>query len=92
MQPLTTNALEGYHRSINNSFRTANPNLARFLDFLQKEVRRIKFKVEEAANGKLKRKCKEKYTQLFNILNCYESYTESEILCIIATIIEIKSY
>jgi predicted DNA binding CopG/RHH family protein len=74
--PLTTNALEGYHRSLNNSFRTSHPNFAKFLDFLQKEEKRIKIKIQEVLLGKIKFKGIKntiKYVAFLNKLNFWIS-------------------
>ncbi len=37
----TTNSLEGWHRSLNNSFDSSHPNLAIFIDVLSKEEQRF---------------------------------------------------
>lgn len=90
--PLTTNALEGYHRFINNSFKTAHPNLAIFLDFLIKEELRISIKITEVMKGKsFGRKLKE-YKNIQNIITNINYYTLEEILEAICYNIKIKLY
>lgn len=88
--PITTNACEGYHRSINNYFKTKHPNMARFLDFLQKEQQRISFLIEEARNGIVKLTKNKKLEKIRNIIRAIHSYDSEDLLSVLSLLVEIK--
>jgi hypothetical protein len=88
--PTTTNALEGYHRSVNNKFNTAHPNFARFLEFLQKEERRVHHMIYEVITGKLQSRRNKKYDEIENVILGSKYLEIEEILSVLAKIITVK--
>lgn len=89
--PLTTNALEGYHRHFNNCFKNPHPNLAKLLDILQKEEQRIKIKIHERITNKVKVKKNKKYEQIIHVLSLEDSLGEEEFLTLLASLTNIKT-
>jgi hypothetical protein len=65
--------------------------LLRFLDFLKKEEQRLRMKIGEVINGKTKSKKKIKYKCIMNVIKNLESYENSELLSVLASLIEIKT-
>lgn len=74
--PRTTNTVESWHRSFNQRFRTAHPNISHFFDELKKEEETVRIKLIQASAGNVFSMNKNlvKEENLRNIISSYDLY------------------
>ncbi|KAG0436563.1 hypothetical protein DMUE_4159, partial [Dictyocoela muelleri] len=92
--PITTNAIEGWHRSLNSNIRTFHPSIFTLGKELLCEQRKAEFKITkeiyEKFNSLGKNEIKYEEELLKSIIEKYEDFHGIEFLLTISSLIELK--
>ncbi|KAG0437834.1 hypothetical protein DMUE_3451 [Dictyocoela muelleri] len=87
--PKTNNALEGWHRSLNNNFQNAHPNIYEFGMELKKQHAFVENKINQLflENNDLSYS---EFDQLIDKINTYESFPGIQYLKTMSFLLKIK--